>query len=123
MLEVDKKRSTIFCDIDGTILRYRKFGTYAEEAPIALPDACEKLTAWNEAGHVIILTTARPEELRQLTINELASCNIPWSQLVMGIGRGSRYVINDESSSRPGLRAFAHTVKRDEGLGDIDLPL
>lgn len=118
---MDKKRSTIFCDIDGTLLEYRTFGTYADVRPVALNSVVEKLSSWKNDGHVIVLTTARPEEYRELTIEEMSACGIPWDQLVMGIGRGSRYLINDESSSKPGPRAFAFTVPRDEGLVNVAL--
>jgi hypothetical protein len=118
---LNKKRSTIFCDIDGTLLEYRPFGTYTDSPPVALDSVIEKLSGWKDDGHVIILTTARPEELRELTIEEMHVCGIPWDQLVMGIGRGPRYLINDESASRPGSRAFAFTVPRDEGLVNVAL--
>ena len=59
---VDKK-STIFCDIDGTIFKYRKFETYETSSVDVLPEVKEKLESWSKEGHMVILTTARPDYL------------------------------------------------------------
>ena len=114
-----KKKKTFFCDIDGTLIVYRKFGNY-HEPPEATPGAVEKITEWRNEGHMIVLTTARPEEMRYHTVKELAELNIPWDRLVMGIERGPRILINDESPAAPGSRAIAFSIKRNSGLRNID---
>ena len=114
-----EKKKTFFCDIDGTLIVYRKFGDY-HKPPVATPGAVEKITGWRNEGHMIVLTTARPEEMRYSTVMELAELNIPWDRLVMGIERGPRFLINDESPSAPGPRATAFSIKRDSGLEKID---
>ena len=55
-----KKNKTIFCDIDGTIFKYRKFETYTTSIPELLPMAKELVNKWYDSGHIIVLTTARP---------------------------------------------------------------
>ena len=65
---------------------------------------------------MIILTTARPENMRDLTIQELFKNNIPYTRLIMGIERGPRYLINDLSPNEPGERAIAINLIRDEGI-------
>ena len=65
------KKNTIFCDIDGTLFKYRKFESYKTSEAEVLEGAVEKLTDWKNKGHMIILTTARPEDLREHTIYEL----------------------------------------------------
>ena len=65
---------------------------------------------------MIILTTARPEELRRHTELELVMNDIPFDRLIMGIERGPRYLINDLSPNEPGDRAIAINLKRDEGI-------
>ena len=115
------KHHTYFFDIDGTIFKYRKFGEYQFEKPELTPGAWEKLREIRDAGHTIILTTARPESLRLLTVLELEKHVIPYDQLVMGLPRGPRHVINDMSLTIPGPRAIAWNVKRDEGLEKIQV--
>ena len=109
------KHPTFFCDIDGTIFKYRKFETYLETDVEVLPGVIESMQNWSESGAHIVLTTARPESLREHTIQELNKHNIPYHQLVMGIGRAERYLIND--SEEVGVdRAFAIPLKRNTGF-------
>ena len=116
-----KKYQTYFFDIDGTILKYRKFETYKHTPPELTPGALEKLNEIQDAGHMIVLTTARPQNLRDHTERELESLKIPWDRLVMGLERGPRHLINDMDPNKPGLRAMSYNVVRDEGLNSIDV--
>ena len=114
-----KKYDTYFFDIDGTIFKYRQFESYEGSPPELTPGALEKLQEIASYGHTIVLTTARPEYMREHTIHELGLKSIPFDQLIMGIGRGIRHLINDMSSTTPGNRAIAWNVERDAGLQDI----
>ena len=115
---VEKKR-TIFCDIDGTIFKYRKFETIKTTKSEFTPGALEKLKRWKRDGCMIVFTTARPEDLRDHTVRELLTMGVPWDKLVMGIERGPRYLINDMDPANPGLRAVAYNVERDKGLKKV----
>lgn len=116
------KKDTIFCDIDGTLLKYRPFGEYTLSNSEPTLGSVKKMQEWSEHGHIIILTTARPESMRNFTIQELMSNGIPFDQLVMGVGRGKRYLINDNSPKEPGTdRAIACCLSRDEGLQNINI--
>lgn len=113
------KNSTIFCDIDGTIFKYRPFESYGHSCPIPIHNMIYKLQELTDKGHVIVLTTARPEDYRDLTKEELKMYNVPYDQLVMGIGRSTRYLINDmEDPEKP--RAISINVIRDKGLSTKD---
>lgn len=115
-----EKKRTIFCDIDGTIFKYRKFEELKTTKPELTPGALEKLKRWKRDGCMIIFTTARPEEYRDHTVKELLLNNIPWDKLVMGIERGPRYLINDVDPARPKqIRAIAYSIPRDKGLKRI----
>jgi len=114
-----KKHHTYFFDIDGTIFKYRKFETYESSDAVLTPGALRKLQEIYGAGHTIILTTARPEDLRDFTVTELLDHGIPWHQLVMGLARGPRHLVNDMSPTEPGLRAIPWNLERDEGLKNI----
>ena len=111
-----EKKSTIFCDIDGTIFKYRKFENYKEEKCQVLPGVLNRLNKWKSGGHMIILTTARPEDLREHTIEELELSNIPYDRLVMGIERGSRILINDKDPKFNLPRAVGINLERDKGM-------
>lgn len=110
------KKNTYFCDIDGTIFKYRKFETYKSTDAEPIKATVDKLNEWHNQGHQIILTTARPETLKRHTAKELETSNIPYDKLVMGIERGPRYLINDMDPNKPGERAISINLERDKGL-------
>tara|TARA_R100001015_G_C4610410_1_gene165773 strand:- start:231 stop:569 length:339 start_codon:yes stop_codon:yes gene_type:complete len=110
------KKNTYFVDIDGTIFKYRKFETYESSKAEVIPSTLEYLIRAKEEGHMVILTTARPEELRIHTVMELNTNNVPYDRLVMGIERGPRYLINDMDPKIKQERAIALNLIRDEGI-------
>ncbi len=110
------KKKTFFCDIDGTLLKYREFVTYKTNPAIPIESTIEYITQQFNDGHMIILTTARPEDLRRHTKLELEMNHIPFHRLIMGIERGPRYLINDMSPNEPGERAIGINLERDKGI-------
>jgi hydroxymethylpyrimidine pyrophosphatase-like HAD family hydrolase len=110
------KKKTIFCDIDGTIFKYRKFETYESTPAEVIGSTLASLEMWNSDGHHIVLTTARPEWLRDHTVKELNENSVPYSQLIMGIGRGTRILINDRDIDDMEDRAVAINLTRDQGF-------
>jgi uncharacterized HAD superfamily protein len=115
-----EKKNTMFCDIDGTLFKYRKFETYKTSDPELLDGVKEKMDQWKSDGHMIILTTARPEYLREHTVKELELHDLPYDRLIMEIERGPRYLINDMDPGKPGERAIGINLIRDHGLGSHD---
>jgi hydroxymethylpyrimidine pyrophosphatase-like HAD family hydrolase len=117
----EKNVKTIFCDIDGTILRQVDFNELNENKFEVLPGAREKFREWIEAGHHIVITTARPESLRGLTVRQLGNAGFQFHQLVMGIGREERILINNNSSKDPQRdRAIGVPVLRDNGFANLE---
>tara|TARA_Y100000592_G_C5396594_1_gene280948 strand:+ start:261 stop:635 length:375 start_codon:yes stop_codon:yes gene_type:complete len=114
------KKNTIFCDIDGTIFGYRKFETYTTSEAEVLPEVRKKLKEWKKQGHMIILTTARPEYLRDHTESELKLGKIPYDRLIMEIERGPRFLINDMDPEKKGIRATGVNLKRNDGFEQTD---
>lgn len=111
------KQKTIFTDIDGTLVHQVAFEEIDPFTSRALPGVVEKMTQWFKEGHHIVLTTARPEELRNLTIQEMDLLGIPFHQLVMGIGRSERILINNKSIKNPNeKRATAVEVQKNRGF-------
>ena len=113
------KKNTIFCDIDGTLFEYRAFATYRQTFPVTISSVVAYLNQAFDKGHYVVLTTARPEYLRFHTMKELDSVGIQYHQLIMGIARGARILIND---NEPGAqcRAYALGLERDKGLSEED---
>jgi hypothetical protein len=117
----EKNVKTIFCDIDGTILRQVDFNELNENNFEVLPGAREKFREWIEAGHHIVITTARPESLRGVTLRQLGNAGFQFHQMVMGIGREERILINNNSSKDPERnRAFGVPVLRDGGFENLE---
>ena len=111
---------TIFCDIDGTLLKFRDdFGStmnYAEP----LRGAVQTTIEWHRKGYKVILVTGRPEPFRRRTENQLQRFGIIYDQLVMGVGSGPRYLVNDIPPPLEGLHgkptAFAINLARNDGV-------
>ena len=117
----NKNVKTIFSDIDGTLIEQVDFNDLQPHIVNVLPGVKEKMNQWYEAGHYIVLTTARPEELRLVTVQQLEVAGIPYHQLVMGIGREERYLINNNSSKDPNRdRAIGVPVARDSGFANLE---
>jgi hypothetical protein len=113
----EKGFKTIFSDIDGTLIEQVRFEELTPNVVNVLPGVKEKMNEWYEAGHYIVLTTARPEELRLITKQQMETAGIPYHQLVMGIGRDERILINNNSKGTPEVpRALAVDVVRDGGF-------
>ena len=114
------KNKTIFTDIDGTLVHQVRFEEIDPFKSVALPGVVEKMTQWFKEGHHIVLTTARPEHLRSITIQEMDLLGIPFHQLVMGIGRAERVLINNASEERPEeVRASGIQVQKNQGFENV----
>lgn len=119
--EAKRDQNTIFCDIDGTIFKYRKFDELGKVPAEPIDGCVEKLKEWKSAGHVIILTTARPESHRNFTVTECLKHEVPYNQLVMNCGRGIRVLINDDNPEYPEkARAIALHPMRNVGFSSYE---
>ena len=111
---------TIFSDIDGTLVHQVPFESIDPFKSKALPGVVDKMSSWFKSGHHIVLTTARPESLRHETIQEMDILGIPFHQLVMGIGRAERILINNKSDKNPSeVRALGIVVEKNSGFDSV----
>jgi hypothetical protein len=112
---------TIILDIDGCLLEHPGAqSTHATKTVKVLPGVLEKLDQWELEGARFIILTGRKESMREQTVHELCSAGIHFDQMVMGVGGGDRYLINDcKSDGRE--TAFAVNIERDKGLSDVNL--
>tara|TARA_B100000287_G_C20403824_1_gene690739 strand:+ start:400 stop:768 length:369 start_codon:yes stop_codon:yes gene_type:complete len=119
----EKRPLTIFCDIDGTLVKHQNpfLATQPNFHMELLPGTLQKLEDWDRAGYNIILTTGRRESMRKITEKQLAEVGIIYDQLIMGIGGGKRYLINDRKPN--GNKNYAHAVNltRNEGIQNIKI--
>lgn len=119
----DPRPKTIFCDIDGTLVRHHRPTTVATSSHEMelLAGTHEKLLEWDKKAYKIILTTGRKESLRSVTESQLAEAGIIYDQLLMGIGGGTRVLINDRKPNGTFDTAIAINITRDHGIGDLDI--
>jgi len=93
----------LFVDIDGTLITNSShhFPPYVGSGE-PIENNIDFLAELHEQGKTkIVLTTSRPERLRQITIMELQTKGIPYDELVMGLPHCQRVIINDFARSNP----------------------
>jgi len=119
---MDSRPKTIFCDIDGTLVRHNPpTETTSESFKLELLEGTkEKLLEWDIKGYNIILTTGRRESTRKATEKQLAESGIIYDQLIMGIGGGIRVVINDCKLDGENT-SVSITVPRNHGIKDVNI--
>ena len=116
------KNYTIFCDLDGTLWEQGDPTEIAKPGyqPKIIHGTVDKVREWDSKGYKIILTTGRKESLRDVTIKQLSYAGIVYDQLVMGIGGGSRVLVNDLRANGD-QSAFVYQPKHNEGIAGIEL--
>lgn len=118
----DTRPKTIFCDIDGTLVKH--FPPTLTQLPDhkmqILDGTIDKINQWDRLGYNIILVTGRKECMRKVTEKQLSEVGIIYDQLIMGIGGGTRVLINDK---KPHLdeTALSFCLDRDRGIGDLEI--
>jgi len=115
-------KKTIFIDIDGILVEHK--GNLSKQILSKiklLPGTLEKLNEWEGEGHRIILTTGRKESMRKFTEEQLLKLGIFYDQLIMGLNRGERIVINDSKPNNDVVTASAIQIERNVGIKNIDL--
>ena len=118
-------RKTIFCDIDGTLVKFPDTFEDFKDLPKGkkkmevLDGSLDKLWEWETSGYNIILTTGRKESMRDVTEKQLRDAGIFWDHLIMGLGPGPRYLINDKNDNKN--TAFAINVERNGGIKEVNL--
>lgn len=117
--------TTILMDINGTIVKHDSLPDRQQlghPPPALLPGTLDKLREWGRKGYKVILTTARKSCWRALTEKELADAGVWYDQLVMDLGCGPRFLINDLKPGSDAPMAVAINLPRDVGIGGVDIP-
>ena len=113
---------TIVCDIDGTLTKHANphEASKPDYKMELLEGTPEKLLEWEKKGYRIILLTGRKESLRDVTIRQLTEAGIFYDQLIMGVGGGARYLINDNKPDGT-QAAFAINIERNVGVSNVEI--
>lgn len=116
------ENKVVFLDIDGCLLKHHggSSSTINDHPMEILPGIRKKLDEWEVNGCQIIITTGRKESYRKFTEDQLFRAGVAYDQLVMGLGKGERIVINDRKADGT-QTARAIMVDRNEGIGGIEL--
>lgn len=115
-------KKTIFIDIDGVLVKHHgNLSKQIIEETEILPGVLNKLNKWESEGHKIILTTGRKESMRNLTENQLLKFGIFYDQLIMGLPRGERIIINDRKPDSYMRTASAIEIDRNIGLEKVEI--
>ena len=113
---------TVFCDIDGTILKHHGNAiANAKAVPELLTGVLESIQEWERRNYRIILITGRKESQRNETEAALQSLHIPYDQLLMGLPNGDRVIINDRKPASTRPTAYAISPQRNAGLAQQDI--
>jgi len=122
---MEKIPPTIFLDIDGCLLKQGipvAIQAINWMEPEILPSVIEKLVEWDKIGCKVIITTGRKSCYRKFTVWQLRRAGIFYDKLIMGVGTGSRILVNDQKPDYPSPKAVAYNLPRNEGLGSVKLP-
>lgn len=119
---MDTRAKTIICDIDGTLVKHNVPSIVATPTHKMelLPGTLTKLQEWEAKGYRIILLTGRKESMRKVTEKQLRDVGIFYDQLIMGVGGGARYIVND-TKPNGSQAAFAVNVERNVGIESINI--
>ena len=105
---------TIFCEIDGVILSEQT------SEPTCLKGVLEQFSKWKEVQYKVVLTTSRPELMREETENILRKFGLEYYTLVMGLPEGGdRVVINAKFGIENA--AFSLNLVRNRGMEEVEV--
>lgn len=116
------KNPTLFVDIDGTLVEYRKFSELSESILTPIQDVIDFVNNHYDNGSVVMITTARPSTYELFTKQELEKIGVKYHQLIMDCGRGTRVILNDKDPENLIDRAVGINLDRNGGLKNITIP-
>lgn len=123
-LKLRRKKCTIFCDIDGVLIKHSPHSTCVlkDNEIIESKQTVNKLEYWRNKGYKIILTTARHTKFKSEIIELLRELNIPYDDIITGLNSGPRYVINDIKPTNNFVHmAIGINLARNNGINNIDI--
>ena len=108
---------TLFVDIDGCILKNASeyfTPVWGESDPIL--ENVNYLKSLKSSGRVqLILTTARKEEFRKTTEDQIKNLGLEYDAIIFGLLHSKRVLINDHSKTNPFPSCLSFSIERDVG--------
>lgn len=120
---MDNRPITIFCDIDGTLVKHYPpvVACKPNFKMELLEGTVETILEWDKKGYNIILTTGRRESMREITEKQLSESGIIYDQLIMGIKGGKRYLVNDRKPYGGEDYAISINLDRNKGIKNLEI--
>ncbi len=94
-----RKKATIFCDIDGTLIKHEDHPSYDSNDIEPFNNVICSIRKLYE-NNKIVLTTARSQKYKKETVDILNKYNIRFDDIIMGLPPGPRFLINDHKPSK-----------------------
>jgi uridine kinase len=113
------KRGTIFCDLDGTLIKHVPVPSASGDDIELLDGSIEKLKEFRENGYLVVLTTSRTQANIFGVLEKLRAVGLECDQIICDLPIGPRHLINDSKDQE--VRAIAHALIRDAGLKDVTI--
>lgn len=114
MTNTAELKNTYFVDLDGTLIK-KNSGSFSEN-PEPIQDVVDLVNDEYKKGSFVVITTERPLEMKQKTMQDLRTAGVRYNYLIMGIGTGARIIINDVESKSKEKRALSLNLITDKGL-------
>lgn len=107
--------STLFIDIDGVLVKNSgEFCLPLWGTTGALEKNVAHVNGLHSSGHAhVVLTTSRPESMRDATLEQLRDLGIAHDQIVFGLPHTKRVIVNDYALTSPYRSCDAVNVVRD----------
>ena len=101
-------------DLDGTIIKHN---SHIKGKNIILKKV---KSFWKKipSRDKIVLLTAREKKFKKTTVNFLKENNLKFDHIIFDLNFGERILLNDMKPDGL-LTAYAHNLKRNEGLGEV----
>jgi len=117
--ETNSAKGTIFCDLDGTLIKHVPVPSETGEDIEIIEGSPEKLKEFKEKGYHLVVTTSRPYHKIFGILQKLRDLGIEFDQVISDLPVGPRHLINDSKDDE--VRAIVHALKRDGGIRDIHI--
>lgn len=106
--------STLFVDLDGVlVLNSGQYRTPYWGTTGGIEENIAVLNRLHETGKVhIVITTARKEEYREATVEQLNRVGMRYDSIIFGLPHGKRIVVNDYAPSNPFKSCDSINIRR-----------
>ena len=112
-------KGTIFCDLDGTLIRHVPIPSESGGDIELLDGSVEKMKEFRKKGYALVLTTSRTQANIFGVLEKLLSLGLECNQILCDLPIGPRHLINDSKDTE--IRAFAHPLDRDAGIKNVKI--